>query len=93
MTAKDLRTWHATVLAAAALAAEEPATSPTKAKQVVARVIREVAEELGNTPAVARASYIDPVVIDRYLHGETITAPARPYGPTIERAVLNLLDT
>jgi DNA topoisomerase IB len=91
MTAKDLRTWHATVLAAAALAVEEPPTSATAAKRVVARVVREVAEELGNTPTVARASYIDPVVIDRYLRGETIPASATRGGPGTDRAVLELL--
>jgi DNA topoisomerase IB len=76
-TAKDFRTWHATVLAAVGLAVSEPAaTGPAAArKRAVARVVREVAGYLGNTPAVARASYIDPRVIALYEEGTTI-APA-----------------
>jgi DNA topoisomerase IB len=89
LTAKDLRTWHATVFAALALAGAAPAGSPTARRRVVARVMREVAEELGNTPAVARASYVDPRVVERYHQGQTI-APGRP-GPAAERAVLDLL--
>ena len=61
-TAKDFRTWHATVLAAVGLAVSEPAASSDSARQrAIVRVVQEVAEYLGNTPAVARASYIDPV--------------------------------
>ena len=62
-TAKDFRTWHATVLAAVGLAVSERADSDAARKRAVARVVREVAGYLGNTPAVARASYIDPRVI------------------------------
>jgi DNA topoisomerase IB len=75
-TAKDFRTWHATVLAAVGLAVSEPAAgSATGKKRAVARVVREVADYLGNTPAVARSSYIDPRVIALYHEGVTI-APA-----------------
>jgi len=49
--------------------------SQAASKRAIARVVREVAHYLGNTPAVARSSYIDPRVIDRYLAGRTI-APA-----------------
>ena len=93
MTAKDLRTWHATVLAATALAVHGAAASTSRAKKIVAQVVREVAEELGNTPTVARSAYIDPVVIDRYLHAETVPAPTRRSGPAAEKAVMRLLDT
>jgi DNA topoisomerase IB len=72
-TAKDFRTWHATVLAAVGLAVSEPAAdTATGRKRAVARVVREVADYLGNTPAVARSSYIDPRVIARYRDGTTI---------------------
>ncbi|HEX5187995.1 MAG TPA: DNA topoisomerase IB [Streptosporangiaceae bacterium] len=73
-TAKDFRTWHATVLAAVALAVSEHAgATPTGRKRAIARSVKEVADYLGNTPAVARASYIDPRVIERYEHGATIS--------------------
>jgi DNA topoisomerase IB len=104
-TAKDFRTWHATVLAAVGLAVSEPvAESETARKRAVARVVQEVAGYLGNTPAVARASYIDPRVIALYEKGITI-APAladlgkgRNFGDVAtkghaERAVLKLIIT
>jgi DNA topoisomerase IB len=72
-SAKDFRTWGATVLAAVALASSAAASgTKTARKRAVTRAIKEVAGHLGNTPAVARASYIDPRVIDRYLDGITI---------------------
>jgi DNA topoisomerase IB len=75
-TAKDFRTWHATVLAAVGLAvSEQAAGSESARKRAIARVVREVSGYLGNTPAVARASYIDPRVIGFYEEGLTI-APA-----------------
>ncbi|MGI8447674.1 MAG: DNA topoisomerase IB [Streptosporangiaceae bacterium] len=75
-TAKDFRTWHATVLAAVGLAVSvQAAGSESARKRAIARVIREVSGYLGNTPAVARASYIDPRVIEFYEEGTTI-APA-----------------
>jgi DNA topoisomerase IB len=73
-TAKDFRTWHATVLAAVGLAVSERAAGEAARKRAVARVVREVAGYLGNTPAVARASYIDPRVITLYEEGRTIAA-------------------
>ena len=74
-TAKDFRTWHATVLAAVGLAVSESAAGRDAArKRAIARVVREVADYLGNTPAVARASYIDPRVIERYEEGRTIAS-------------------
>jgi DNA topoisomerase-1 len=80
-TAKDFRTWHGTVLCAIALASEatalralgkEPGRSPTALKREIAHAIRETSDFLGNTPAVARNSYVDPRVIDRYRDGRTI---------------------
>ena len=63
-TAKDFRTWHATVLAAVGLAVSEGAVTAAARRRAIARVCQEVAGYLGNTPAVARASYIDPRVIE-----------------------------
>ena len=72
-SAKDFRTWHATVLAAVGLAVSEPAaTSESARKRAVARMVQEVSSYLGNTPAVARASYIDPRIISLYERGITI---------------------
>jgi DNA topoisomerase IB len=72
-TAKDFRTWNATVLAAVALAVSGPAAeNKTQRERAIRRAIEEVAFYLGNTPAVARSSYIDPRVFDRYRSGLTI---------------------
>ena len=71
-TVKDFRTWNATVLAAVGLAVSNHAGSDAARKRAVARVVREVAGYLGNTPAVARSSYIDPRVVERYDDGDTI---------------------
>jgi DNA topoisomerase I len=98
-TAKDFRTWHATVLAAAALAeTDEPGESKASRKRAVSGAMKEVAEFLGNTPAQARTSYVDPRVIDAYEEGETIQGTTRRHYPkaddrqaALERAVLRLL--
>jgi DNA topoisomerase-1 len=72
-SAKDFRTWNATVLAAVALAVAGPvAGTKTGRKRAISRAVNEVAHYLGNTPAVARSSYIDPRVFDRYEDGLTI---------------------
>jgi DNA topoisomerase I len=99
ISAKDFRTWHATVLMAALLASqEEGLTSVTSRKRVVSTVVKDVAEALGNTPAVCRASYIDPRVIERFLNGETIELPRGRdltddrVRAAVESAVLDLLD-
>ncbi|OBG67202.1 MULTISPECIES: DNA topoisomerase IB [unclassified Mycobacterium] len=76
-TVKDLRTWHGTVLAATAFADADPAVSQRVAKRVESAVMKEVAEELGNTPAVARGSYVDPRVVAGYEQGLTIAAATR----------------
>jgi DNA topoisomerase-1 len=71
-TAKDFRTWGGTLVAAVELAEAEPAESATAQKRVVAGAMRKVGERLGNTPAVARASYVSPAVVEQYLDGRTI---------------------
>ena len=102
ISAKDFRTWGATVLAAVGLAVTEPRyLSTTQRKRAIVRAVKEVAFYLGNTPTVARNSYIDPRVFDRYRDGQTIK-PALglvggdPDGTAIqgpvEEAVLELLE-
>ena len=72
-SAKDFRTWNATVLAAVALSVSgRVAGSPTGRKRAISRAVKEVAHYLGNTPAVCRASYIDPRVFDAYRSGEVL---------------------
>jgi len=100
-TAKDFRTWGGTLLAAIALAEHGPAESETEAKRAVTAVMRRVGEQLGNTPAVARGSYVSPAVIDQYLDGTTIedfrprhlrVVGARDLGLDLEeQALLSLL--
>jgi DNA topoisomerase I len=113
VSAKDFRTWNATVLAAVAIAVADPkaqttarrkAPSVTARRRAVTRAVKEVARYLGNTPAVARNSYIDPRVFDRFMAGATIgpalgpalreADPGEPatQGP-IEAAVLELLGS
>lgn len=100
ITAKDFRTWGATVLAAVALAVSGRATATqTARKRAITRAVKEVAGYLGNTPAVARSSYIDPRVIDRFTDGQVIdvaTIGEDPGDPAIqgpvERAVLLLIE-
>ena len=71
-SAKDFRTWGGTLLAGIALAERGVSESETEAKRNVASVMRAVAERLGNTPAVTRASYVSPAVVEQYLDGRTI---------------------
>ena len=101
-SAKDFRTWNATVLAAVALAVSAPAATGSKTgrKRAITRAIKEVAGYLGNTPAVARASYIDPRVFDRFRSGWTIAGVLPEIGDlsdpdvrhAVEGAVLDLLE-
>jgi DNA topoisomerase IB len=102
-SAKDFRTWNATVLAAIALAVSGPvaSASSTARKRAIRRAIEEVAHHLGNTPAVCRASYIDPRIFDRFDGGLTIggvlpelAADAEGWPAvqrTVEEAVLDLI--
>ncbi len=98
-TAKNFRTWHGTVLAAVALAGEEPPRSVATAKGAIAAAVNQVSEALGNTPAVCRASYIDPRVLDRYRDGATIRPAPSVNGRItakqrlkIEREVIDLVS-
>lgn len=103
VSAKDFRTWNATVLAAVGLAvAADVAVTPTARKRAITHVVREVADKLGNTPTVCRASYIDPRVIDLYQGGVTVAEVLTDLGESeelgtpayqgrVERAVLDLL--
>ncbi len=100
ITAKDFRTWHATVLAAAALGgSDEPGATKASRKRAVRRAMEEVAGYLGNTPTIARSSYVDPRVVDKYENGETIAAAVRQEyddpgerQSALERAVIDLLS-
>lgn len=103
VSAKDFRTWHGTVIAAVALAGlGEQAGSKAARRRAVAAAMREVAEYLGNTPAVAKTSYVDPRVVDLFHDGVTIPprlaaaeddlSDGATHGK-IERAVLELLLT
>ncbi|MBU8810005.1 DNA topoisomerase IB [Mycolicibacterium goodii] len=76
-TVKDLRTWHGTVLAAAAFVDADPPVDPKVIKRVESAVMREVSEDLGNTPAVARSAYVDPRVVHAYRKGMTIESAVR----------------
>jgi DNA topoisomerase I len=103
-TAKDFRTWSGTVLAAVALAVSGPAAGGLKSarKRAKTRAIKEVARYLGNTPTIARTSYVDPRVFDRYDDGRTIggvlpdlaedTAAWPDVQGVVEEAVLDLLE-
>jgi DNA topoisomerase I len=103
-SAKDFRTWNATVLAAVALAVSgRVAGSATGRKRAVSRAIKEVAHYLGNTPAVCRASYIDPRVFDAYRGGLVIGRPLQEaadgeegelpiHHRAVEEAVLDLIN-
>jgi DNA topoisomerase IB len=90
-SAKDFRTWHGTVLYAALLAESPPAGSRTARQRVIRQAIRQVSEYLGNTPAVCRASYLDPRVTDRYLDGRVLAGPPEDR-EEVEAAVRDLLD-
>ncbi len=105
VSAKDFRTWAATVIAAVALAvSQEAAGTKTGRKRAITRAIKEVAHYLGNTQAVARASYIDPRVFDRFRDGEAIdyrlvaaggdarNGDATAIQGPLEKAVLKLLE-
>jgi DNA topoisomerase-1 len=98
-TAKDFRTWAGTVLAYRALRALQP--DGRAPKRAVVEAMRETAERLGNTPAVARRSYVHPAVLEAYMDGdigdalveaaeEQVAPPARPTAEE-EAAVVALL--
>ncbi|MFD1859162.1 DNA topoisomerase IB [Aeromicrobium camelliae] len=96
-TAKDFRTWRGTVIAALALAHGDVRTKTSRKRSVTA-AMREVSEHLGNTPAVARSSYVDPRVVDLFENGITVSRdhrmpePGQSVAPSLEREVLGILD-
>jgi len=75
-TAKDFRTLHGTLTAAKSLAKHGPEKSKSARDRAISQAIKDAASVLSNTPAIAKASYVDPRVIDHYTHGKTID-PAR----------------
>jgi DNA topoisomerase-1 len=76
-SAKEFRTWNATVLAAVALAADpSPPASQRGRDRAIVAAVKAVSVQLGNTPAVARRAYVDPRVLDRYRSGSTIDLDA-----------------
>jgi len=103
VTAKDFRTWAGTVLAYRALRALGKGSTDREKQRNVAAAIRETAENLGNTAAVARQAYVHPAVVDAYLDGRIRTAlvlaaedtdqPPGATEPDEERAVVALLRT
>ena len=99
-SAKDFRTWNGTVLAAVAVAGEVPATK-TARKRRINNAVKGVSFFLGNTPAVCRASYIDPRVFDRFNSGWTVALPSssgeellgdEATRRRVERAVIDLIE-
>ena len=100
-TVKDLRTWTATVHAAVDLADADPPTTKAALNTAVKEMLEEVSEHLGNTPAVARSSYVDPRIIDQFAHGRTIAEVIDRVGDdldddktraAVERSVNRILD-
>ena len=71
-TAKDFRTWGGTLAAAVALAEREPPATAAEERRALAAVMRRVAASLGNTPAVARSSYVSPAVVEQWRDGRTL---------------------
>ncbi|MFF0267171.1 DNA topoisomerase IB [Kribbella sp. NPDC004536] len=100
-TVKDLRTWTATVHAAVDLAEADPPATKQALNAAVQEMLDEVSDHLGNTPAVARSSYVDPRVLEQFEHGRTIAETVRRVGDDLddehtraglERSVNKLLD-
>ena len=88
-TAKDFRTLHGSAAVAEYLAREGGRASETERNKVITAAVKHVAEVLGNTPAVARESYIDPRILERYQSGEEFPRTSR----TPESALLHLLHS
>lgn len=101
-TAKDFRTWAGTVLAYRALRSLDPADGEGGRRHDVVRAMEQTAEQLGNTPTVARSSYVHPAVIEAYLDGrlggalvqaaEAVPAPLAGASAAETRGLLRLLD-
>src|SRR6185312_586347 len=99
ITAKDFRTWGATLLAAVALTRYPPCDSVTLAKANLREAIEHVADELGNTPTICRKCYVHPRVQEGYLDGSLVKAMGRRrrkgsrYFDALEGAVLAYLTS
>jgi len=95
-SAKDFRTWRGTAIAALDLAHGD-GTTPTSRKRAVTAAMKHVSDHLGNTPAIARSSYVDPRVVDLFEDGVTVrpkhrnVAPGATISRTLEREVLAML--
>jgi len=90
-SAKDFRTWAATVCVARALCDTDPPTSAADAKRKANTCIREAASLLGNTLAVCRSAYVHPRVIDMFERGEIAEALPRTSAKSFERALAKAL--
>lgn len=101
-TTKDFRTWGGTLTAAIALAQHDPPESQAEERRVLAAVMRRVGEELGNTPSVARSSYVSPAVVEQWRDGRVLAGSFSPRRPSVvhgqtrtllpeEKALLTLL--
>jgi DNA topoisomerase-1 len=101
VTAKDFRTWAGTVLAYRALRALAPGTNDRAVRKNVVEAVRFTSDQLGNTPAVARRSYVHPAILEAYMDGsiggalleaaEDQLAPPSAPDPREERQVVALL--
>jgi len=89
-TAKDIRTWAGTVLAAIALSAAGPFETKKQAKANIKNAIGAVAKILGNTPAICQKCYIDPVVLESYLDGDIIEGLKRKTDEALESEAVDL---
>jgi DNA topoisomerase I len=101
LTAKDFRTWAGTVLALTHLSAREPPASKRQFQQGVSAVVKVVAQQLGNTPAICRKCYVHPAVLEAYQEGSLADFVKRMPEPDageeelvrcVETVVLELLD-
>ncbi len=94
-TAKDFRTWAATVLAGFVLAEMDVAEKVSEQRKNVVAAMREVADRLGNTPTICRKSYVHPAIVDAYLEGTQLSFKkqrrATKYMNPSEHAVLSFL--
>lgn len=92
-SAKDFRTWAATVSAARALVDMQPPGSPTAARGGVRLCVKAVSGLLGNTPTVCRSSYIHPRVFEAFASGALHESLPRPDAKSFEKALIRLLET
>lgn len=91
-SAKDFRTWTGTLLALHELSQCLPPSSQREARRECKRALTRVAEELGNTPAVCRKSYVHPQVLEQYEHGQLSGALARAQRAARRRPVRGLRE-